>query len=124
MMGLPTMVICVQMVPISFFMLYAYQTKPYEIASSPRTLRPQEYQAIDSDGDQETLMTGFQKRYQGGRLGLHAWAAYLNPLALFRDVKSAYAMIYTARAVQKAHAKNGVQEEMIRNARYHAGEGA
>lgn len=85
-----------------------------EIAHVPRTLLPQEYQAVDSDGDEETLhvMTGFQKRYQGGRFGMHAWAAYLNPLAPFRDVKSPYVMVHTARAVQKANAKQQQREKM------------
>lgn len=124
MMGLPTMVICVQMVPLSFLVLYAYRTKPYEISNSARTLRPQEYQVAESDGDEETLMSGFQRRYQGGHWGLHAWAVYLNPLELFRDVKSAYVMIHSARAVQKAHAKEQVQEMARYETRYDSGEGA
>lgn len=104
-MGLPTMIICVQMVPFCCFLLYAYQTKPYEISNAPRTLRPQEYSSLESDGDEETLMSGFQKRYQGGYLGLHAWAVYLNPLELFNDVRSAYRMIHDARMAQKVHLK-------------------
>ncbi|OJJ83531.1 OSTA/TMEM184 family protein [Aspergillus glaucus CBS 516.65] len=124
MMGLPTMVICVQMVPLSFLVLYAYRTKPYEISNSARTLRPQEYQVVESNGDEETLMSGFQKRYQGGHWGLHAWAVYLNPLELFRDVKSAYVMIHSARAVQKAHAKEQVQEMARYETRHDSGEGA
>ncbi|PLB48822.1 transmembrane protein [Aspergillus steynii IBT 23096] len=102
MMGLPEMLICVQMVPLCFLVLYAYRTKPYEISNAPRTvtLRPQEYQAIKEDGDEETLMSGLQKRYQGGWVGLNAWAAYLSPLGLFMDVISAYRMISKAQAVQ------------------------
>lgn len=111
MMGLPTMVICVQMVPLSFLVLYAYRVEPYKISNSARILRPQEYQAVDSDGDDETLVGGVPKRYQGGRWGLHAWAVYLNPLELFRDVKSAYVMIHEARALQKADTKGMETEE-------------
>ncbi|KAJ1716796.1 organic solute transporter Ostalpha-domain-containing protein [Aspergillus flavus] len=113
-MGLPTMVICVQMVPLSFLVLYAYSTKPYEISNSQSTLRPQVYQTVESDDDGEILMSGFQKRYQGGRWGLRAWAVYLNPLELLRDVKAAYVMIHSARALQKAHAKERAQDEMVR----------
>ncbi|KAE8164118.1 organic solute transporter Ostalpha-domain-containing protein [Aspergillus tamarii] len=124
-MGLPTMVICVQMVPLCFLVLYAYRTEPYEIKNSPRTIQPREYQTVESDTDEETLMNGFQKRYQGGRWGLYAWAVYLNPLALFQDVKAAYDMIHSARAVQKAHAKEQTQEEMARyENRHESGEGA
>ncbi|KAL1874183.1 hypothetical protein Plec18167_006120 [Paecilomyces lecythidis] len=125
MMGLPTMVICVQMVPLSVLVLFAYSTKPYEVSNSARTFRPQEYQAVESDCDERTLMSGFQKRYQGGRWGLRAWLVYLNPLELFRDVKSAYDLIHSARAVQKAHAKVQVQEgEMARYMSYDSGNGA
>ncbi|KAF7627723.1 hypothetical protein COH20_008880 [Aspergillus flavus] len=113
-MGLPTMVICVQMVPLSFLVLYAYSAKPYEISNSQSTLRPQVYQTVESDDDGEILMSGFQKRYQGGRWGLRAWAVYLNPLELLRDVKAAYVMIHSARALQKAHAKERAQDEMVR----------
>lgn len=121
-MGLPTMVICVQMVPLSFLVLYAYSAKPYEISNSRRTLRPQVYQTVESDDDGEILMSGFQKRYQGGRWGLRAWAVYLNPLELLRDVKAAYVMIHSARALQKAHAK---EREMARyETRHDSGEGA
>ncbi|KAB8244922.1 organic solute transporter Ostalpha-domain-containing protein [Aspergillus flavus] len=121
-MGLPTMVICVQMVPLSFLVLYAYSAKPYEISNSRRTLRPQVYQTVESDDDGEILMSGFQKRYQGGRWGLRAWAVYLNPLELLRDVKAAYVMIHSARALQKAHAK---EREMARyETRHESGEGA
>lgn len=103
MMGLPEMLICVQMVPLCFLVLYAYQTKPYEICNTSRrvTLRPREYQAIESDGDEEALVGEFQEHYQGGWMGLHAWAAYLNPLGLFLDVVSAHRFISKARALQK-----------------------
>jgi hypothetical protein len=123
MMGLPTMVICVQMVPLSLLVLYAYRTEPYEISDSAVTLRTQGYQAVESDGDEETLMGGFQKRYQGGRWGLRAWICYLNPLQLLREVKSAYVMIHSARAAQEAHsAEQAQQEERARyNTRYNSG---
>ncbi|KAJ5965451.1 hypothetical protein N7481_012165 [Penicillium waksmanii] len=98
-MGLLTMVIYVQIVPISFLMFYAYRTQPYEISNkTPRSMRPREYQAIDDDVDDEPFMNGFKKRYQGGWMGLHAWAVYLSPLTLFMDVREAYVMIHEARA--------------------------
>ncbi|KAF4331958.1 organic solute transporter Ostalpha [Fusarium beomiforme] len=113
MMGLPTMVICVQMVPLSLLVLYAYPTKPYEITNSVRPFQTQEYQTLESDADCETV-SGFQKGYQGGWLGLYAWAVYLNPLELFRDVKSDYVMIHTAQALQKVHARTQMQDvEMV-----------
>lgn len=96
MIGLPQMIICVEMVPLSLLVIYAYPTKPYRNfnKSTITALRPQEYHAIESDGDYETLMRGFQKGNQGGWLGLQAWAAYLNPIGLFMDIISAYRMMY------------------------------
>lgn len=111
MMGLPTMVICVQMVPLSFLVLYAYGTKPYEISDSASTLRAQEYQAVESVGDEEAFMSDFEKGYQGGRWGLRAWARYLNPLQLLREVMSAYVMIREAREIQRAHWTEQAKEE-------------
>ncbi|KAI2903019.1 hypothetical protein CBS63078_6059 [Aspergillus niger] len=123
-MGLPTMLICLQMVPLSFLVLHAYRTKPYEIPNSVRGLRPQAYQALESDGHEETLLRGMPKHYQGGPWGLRAWAIYLNPLVLFQDVHSAYLMIHNARALQKVQEREEQeQEEMTRyETRYDPGE--
>ncbi|KAJ5173168.1 hypothetical protein N7492_005761 [Penicillium capsulatum] len=109
MIGLPNLVICIQMVPLCFLVLYAYRTTPYEISSAPTTLRPRQYQALE--GDEEALVGGIQKRYQGGWMGLHAWAVYLNPLELLRDVISAYRMITRARALQKAQMREQAAKE-------------
>ncbi|EXJ77158.1 hypothetical protein A1O3_10316 [Capronia epimyces CBS 606.96] len=116
MMGLPTMVICVQMVPLSFLVLYAYRTTPYEISDSEPILRAQGYHAVESAGDEDAFMGGSQKRYQGGPWGLRAWAGYLNPLQLFREVMSAHAMIHKARNIRRAHSREQAQEDA--NARY------
>ncbi|PYH28778.1 OSTA/TMEM184 family protein [Aspergillus neoniger CBS 115656] len=110
-MGLPTMLICVQMVPLSFLVLYAYRTKPYEISTSVSRLRPQAYQALESDQDEEVLLNDPPKRYQGGAWGLRAWAMYLNPLVLFQDVYSAYVMIHNARSLQKVQQREEPEQE-------------
>lgn len=116
------MIICVQMVPVSLLVLYAYSTKPYEI-NSARLVSTQEHENIDSD-DNEEMISGLKKRYQGGPWGLYAWAAYLNPLELIRDVMSAHAMIHKARAAQKAHIKVQAQEMDRYQTRYDSGTGA
>lgn len=123
-MGLPTMLICVQMVPLSFLVLYAYRTKPYEVSTSVSSLRPQAYQALESDQDEEALLNGLQKQYQGGAWGLRAWAIYLNPLVLFQDVHLAYVMIHNARYLQKVQEREEQEhEEMTSYApRYDPGE--
>ncbi|GLA40751.1 hypothetical protein AnigIFM63309_008585 [Aspergillus niger] len=122
-MGLPTMLICLQMVPLSFLILHAYRTKPYEIPNSVRGLRPQAYQALGSDGNEETLLRGIPKHYQGGPWGLRAWTIYLNPLVLFQDVHSAYLMIHNARVLQKIQGREEQEQEMTRyETRYDPGE--
>lgn len=125
-MGLPTMVICVQMVPLSLFVLYAYRTQPYEISNkTPQTLQSRKYQALDDNADEETLMKGFRKRYQGGWMGLHAWAVYLSPLTLFIDIREAHSVIHKARAVQKSHLREQVPVQMnVSTERYDSSEGA
>lgn len=119
--GLPEMVICVQMVPLCFLVLYAYRTKPYEISNAAQTvtLRARPYQALESDHDEEALVSESQRCYQGGWLGLHAWAAYLNPLGLLLDVISAHRMISKARALQKRQMEQAQKAEQM--ARYETG---
>ncbi|GLA75094.1 hypothetical protein AtubIFM55763_006356 [Aspergillus tubingensis] len=115
-MGLSTMLICVQMVPLSFLVLYAYHTKPYETPTSVSRLRPQAYQALESDQDEEALLNDPPKRYQGGAWGLRAWAIYLNPLVLFQDFHAAYIMIYNARSLQKIQQRE--EEEQVEMTSY------
>ncbi|GLB08453.1 hypothetical protein AtubIFM57258_004342 [Aspergillus tubingensis] len=124
-MGLPTMLICVQMVPLSFLVLYAYRTKPYDISASVSSLRPQAYHPLESGRGEEALLSGLTKQYQGGVWGLRAWAIYLNPLVLIKDVYSAYVMIHNARSLQKIQEREEQeQEEMTRyDTRYDPGEG-
>ncbi|KAJ5348392.1 Organic solute transporter Ost-alpha [Penicillium brevicompactum] len=109
--GLPTMVICVQMVPLCFLVLYAYRTKPYEMSKTQPIMRPQAYQAVSANGDEEALMRESLKRYQGGWMGWFAWINYLNPLNLCQDVIDAHRMISKARALQKAQLRHQMQKE-------------
>ncbi|CAG8428427.1 unnamed protein product [Penicillium salamii] len=111
--GFPNLIICFQMVPISFFILYAYPTKPYAISYKSINLRPRAYQELQSDGDEEMLTTESLKRYHGGWMGLRAWCLYLSPLNLCRDVWSAHKMISTSRAVQKAHMREQTENGMM-----------
>ncbi|KAJ5111341.1 organic solute transporter Ostalpha-domain-containing protein [Penicillium argentinense] len=64
-MGIPTMVICVEMVPPCFPVVYACSTKPYTISHMPRLIKPGSYHPLGEDGDQQTMLGGELKRYQG-----------------------------------------------------------
>lgn len=91
--GLPTMIICLQVVPFAAFLHYAYSVKPYKIPSVTHADVSQQYLAVD---DNETG-SPYVKGYQGGPLGIHAWLALWNPMELFRDIKSTASMFRDAR---------------------------
>ena len=87
--GLPTMITCVQMVPFSLLFLYAYKTEPYQLSRSISFNNPQQYH---TEYDIENERFHQEKRYQGGTLGLYAWLAFFNALELAREVKSTFYM--------------------------------
>jgi hypothetical protein len=93
--GLPTMLICIQMVPFAFFFLYAYSTKPYRVnGGSPRYGNAQEYLAVE---ETEARRTYKPRQYQGGPLGIYAWLAFFNALEFFREITSTYSMFREGR---------------------------
>lgn len=73
------MVICIQMVPFAVFMHFAFGIQPY------RVLKDQDIEMIPEADDKGRPIP---RSYQGGRFGQHAWAAYLNPLEFWREVRS------------------------------------
>lgn len=92
--GLPNLLICLQMVPFAFLFFYAYSVKPYKTSNVKRGSESQQYLAVvDSE-------TGghYVKRYQGGPLGIWAWLALFNPLEFFRDIKSTLDMFSGAKS--------------------------
>lgn len=92
--GLPNMIICIQLVPFAFLFHYAYGTKPYRVLRSADLTISQQHQPVDDD---ESGSFSNQRRYQGGPLGLYAWVAFFNPFEFFRETKSNYYMLREAR---------------------------
>ena len=93
--GLPTMIICIQMVPFAFFFNYAYSTKPYRLSNNTaRYGNSLEYLAVEEN---EAGRTYKSRQYQGGPLGLYAWLAFCNPLEFFREITSTYHMFRESR---------------------------
>ncbi|CEO60463.1 hypothetical protein PMG11_05090 [Penicillium brasilianum] len=93
--GIPTMIICIQMVPFAFFFSYAYSTKPYRVSgSSARNDNSQEYLAVE---EIEAGKTYRSRTYQGGPLGICAWLAFCNALEFFREITSTYRMFREGR---------------------------
>lgn len=85
--GLPTMIICLQMVPFAFFFHYAYSVKPYKASSTTtRATDSRQYLAVvDSEAGKS-----YGKGYQGGPFGIYAWLALWNPVEFFREIKSTF----------------------------------
>ncbi|CAI7597162.1 unnamed protein product [Penicillium pancosmium] len=94
--GLPTMIICIQMVPFAFFFHYAYSTKPYQILSATHLAGSQQCPAVDiATGENGTI---YQKGYEGGAVGVYAWCAFVNPLEILQEIKSTWHMLRNAKA--------------------------
>jgi hypothetical protein len=88
--GLPTMIICIQMVPFAVFFHYAYSTKPYRMnGRNPRLENSQQYLAVE---ETEAGRTHKSRQYQGGPLGIYAWLAFFNVFEFFREITSTYRM--------------------------------
>ncbi|CAG7987350.1 unnamed protein product [Penicillium olsonii] len=100
--GLPTMIICLQVVPFAFLFYYAYSIKPYTTTGFNDASNLQYLFAIESESG-----TPRAKFYQGGTLGIHAWLALFNPMELFRDIKSTYNM-FQGHGMEKVDSSMGV----------------
>lgn len=112
--GLPTMIICVQLVPFAFFIHYAYSTKPYlvqeKLGFTHHVGNSQEYLSVPPP---ESLNSRPGPRsYQGGPLGLHAWAAYLNPLEIWSEVRDLYRIMYNIPLRTKKEASDPWSESV------------
>ncbi|KAJ5934092.1 hypothetical protein N7466_003639, partial [Penicillium verhagenii] len=89
--GIPNLVICLQMVPISVFFYYAYGVGPYKIKQGDE---------IHDFGFQEGAIGNYQKvprvrnisNYQGGVLGMRALVSLFNPMEICRAIKFGFKM--------------------------------
>ncbi|KAL3474446.1 organic solute transporter Ostalpha-domain-containing protein [Aspergillus californicus] len=104
--GIPTLIICLQVVPFAFLFYYAYSIKPYTTFDVRSTSDPQFLSVADSETGSPRV-----KRYQGGPLGIHAWVALFNPGELFGNVKMTFNMFRDAKA-GKAETGMGVDSRM------------
>ncbi|KAJ5987764.1 hypothetical protein N7481_002974 [Penicillium waksmanii] len=90
--GLPTLIICLQVVPFAFLFYHAYSIKSYTKMNVKRSGDSQQYLAVVNGETGRPRV----KRYQGGPLGIYAWLALFNPGELFRDIKSTYKMFHAS----------------------------
>jgi hypothetical protein len=76
--GIPTLLICIQNVPLAIFFYYAYTCTPYILPTGTTDAK--------------------HPRYKGGFCGWKAWLAILNPGEVFRGILFTFRM---ASLVQK-----------------------
>lgn len=90
-MGVPGMLTCIEMVPISFLMLWAYPVRPYRLG------QPRKYAAAEA-GEEIVFRPS---NYQGGPFGLWAFLAMLNPRDGLEGLAFAFKMATEGRYLKK-----------------------
>jgi len=78
-MGIPSLLTCIEIVPIAFFLIYAYPVRPYLLGRTGAV-------------DMESGRKNYQSSYQGGFLGIRAFLAILNPRELIEAIGFAFTM--------------------------------
>lgn len=93
-MGIPAMVVCIEMIPFSIFFWYAYSFRPYLLSNSRPLLAAEtadtSYQGKLGREDFEYPTNGLT--YQGGFLGIRAWIEAFNPMDVLRAIAFAFSM--------------------------------
>ncbi|RAK77554.1 OSTA/TMEM184 family protein [Aspergillus fijiensis CBS 313.89] len=88
--GIPTMVICIQMVPFALFFHYAYSVRPYVIRRTLPTLEASSNPAYEAVTE---------LRYRGGPLGVRAWVAMLDVREIAGAIRFALTMALGGKGV-------------------------
>lgn len=87
-MGIPNLVSCVELVPLSLVLIWAYNVRPYLINRSKDTMEAQEYHPHS---------------YQGGPLGIWGFLAVLNPMEMLQAIKFALELALGGRRKADDH---------------------
>lgn len=96
-MGIPSMLSCIEMVPISVFLAWAYSVRPYII-------REAQMHVSELGGRQE-----IPRSYQGGPLGIYAFLEFLSPIETLEAIMFTFTMENEpkALAIQPEHHHEG-----------------
>ncbi|KFX89728.1 hypothetical protein O988_08534 [Pseudogymnoascus sp. VKM F-3808] len=78
--GIPALLSCLEMVPISLLLIWAYPVGPYKYGPSGEACERQ-------SGDRNT------RSYQGGFLGVRAFIAVVNPIETIKGVALAFELL-------------------------------
>lgn len=102
--GIPILVNCLQIVPISIFFHYAYTFRPYVVRKGEHAIH------YTNAGGQESVYVP-EKRYQGGFLGYRALLGALNPIEVFEGVFFAFKSAIGSAGNQRDHTFRGGESE-------------
>ncbi|KAJ5526559.1 hypothetical protein N7513_010718 [Penicillium frequentans] len=84
--GIPNLVICLQMVPFSIFFHYAYNVEPYKLTHGSQCYDPK-VQESGAGNYQTPSEVSISHGYEGGPLGVRAWIGLFNPMEILRAIK-------------------------------------
>ncbi|KAJ6005225.1 hypothetical protein N7451_003169 [Penicillium sp. IBT 35674x] len=84
--GIPNLVICLQMVPFSIFFHYAYNVGPYILTHASQRYDPKGQESA-AGNYQKSSEVSISHGYEGGPLGVRAWMGLFNPMEILRAIK-------------------------------------
>jgi hypothetical protein len=84
--GVPNLIIILEMIPLSIFFFFAYPWSPYLLS----------HQRYADDGEMGGRAS-LPSRYEGGPLGIHAWLGMLDPTEIVQAIIFAFKIITGAR---------------------------
>lgn len=94
-MGIPTMIVCIEMVAFAVFYWYAYDFRPYLLSTS-RPLasgtEDDETAYLGKDMARDSKHQFLEQSYQGGFLGWRAWVHLIIPIDVIRGIGFAFSM--------------------------------
>jgi hypothetical protein len=97
--GLPSLLVCVQNVPLAIFFVYAYPHTPYVLS----------YAAISSEPYADGEVQGMRLKYQGGVWGWRGWVGTFSSMEVVRGVLFSFRM---AALRKKSKARGGDVDSM------------
>jgi len=101
--GVPAMLICLEMVPLSLFFLYAYTWRPYIIGS------PHQLAAVAHRDENDYYH--HPQSYVGGPLGIRALIEMWNPMEILEAIRFGFRMEVERRR-GRVVAQEGVYESV------------
>ncbi|KAJ5746745.1 hypothetical protein N7520_011927 [Penicillium odoratum] len=98
--GIPNLVVCLQMVPFSIFFHCAYNVGPYKLRNQNESYHPS-VQEAEQEFHGKSDLVAIPLHYKGGPLGVRAWIGLFNPMEICRAIKFGFYMTQKAGSRDK-----------------------